>query len=149
VPDHATSDAAELTALAEALLTIQRELPRFVHRLYVPRPSLGLAQLRVLGELRRHGPLHVGELAEVLQVRLPTMTQSLDRLEAQGWVRRSTSTTDRRNIIIHLTTAGERAHERAHAEVIEQLRRRLATLSADDRAALGSVLPALERLRQE
>lgn len=149
MPDHAAEAAADLTTMAEAVLTIQRELPRVVRQLYQPPPSLGLAQLRVLGELRRRGPLHVSDLAEVLQVRLPTMTQSLDRLERQGWARRSVGATDRRNVLVRLTAEGERVYGTVYAEVIARLAERLATLRVEERAALTTMLSIIERLRQE
>ena len=149
MPDVAVPGSAEITALAEGLLALQRELPRFVRRLYEPRLSLGLAQLRVLSELHRHGSLHVGELAEVLQVRLPTMTQSLDRLEEQGWVRRCAGTADRRNVAVALTEDGAAVYAAAHAEVIARLGERLAKLNDEDRAALAAALPVVERLKGE
>lgn len=148
MPERVPEASPDLEALAEAVLTIQRELPRAVRQLYQPPPSLGLAQVRVLGELRRHGPLHVSVLAEVLQVRLPTMTQSLDRLEQRGWARRSVGATDRRHIVVELTAEGERVYAAAHAAVIARLTERLALLDDAERATLAAVLPIVERLRQ-
>jgi DNA-binding MarR family transcriptional regulator len=49
----------------------------------------------------------VSELAERLQMRQHSMVGLIDRTEAQGLVRREQSTTDRRQVYVHLTAAGE------------------------------------------
>lgn len=49
----------------------------------------------------------VSELAERLQMRQHSMVGLIDRTEAQGLVRREQSTTDRRQVNVHLTSAGE------------------------------------------
>jgi DNA-binding MarR family transcriptional regulator len=49
----------------------------------------------------------VSELAERLQMRQHSMVGLIDRTEAQGLVRREQSTTDRRQVNVHLTPAGE------------------------------------------
>ena len=49
----------------------------------------------------------VSELAERLQMRQHSMVGLIDRTEAQGFVRREPDTLDRRQVYIHLTSAGE------------------------------------------
>jgi DNA-binding MarR family transcriptional regulator len=49
----------------------------------------------------------VSELADRLQMRQHSMVGLIDRSEAQGFVRREPSTTDRRQVYVHLTPAGE------------------------------------------
>ena len=49
----------------------------------------------------------VSELADRLQLRQHSMVGLIDRTEAQGLVRRRQGTDDRRQVFIHLTSAGE------------------------------------------
>ncbi|MCL4545146.1 MAG: MarR family transcriptional regulator [Chloroflexi bacterium] len=148
-----TRDAVEpppgREALTEALLTCQRDFPRFVQQLacqYAAPTALSLVQLRLLSELCRRGPLHVSVLADELQVSLPTMTQSINRLEARGWVRRRRAQSDRRSVDVVISTAGQAIYQAAHREVIRHLDERLGRLSTEECEAIARALPALERL---
>ena len=64
----------------------------------------------------------VSELAERLQMRQHSMVGLIDRTEAQGLVRREQSTTDRRQVYIHLTPAGEAVLYRLSIEHRRELR---------------------------
>lgn len=50
----------------------------------------------------------IGELAEQLQIQHHSAVELVDRLEAGGLVRRQRSTKDRREVLVLLTTAGEK-----------------------------------------
>lgn len=67
--------------------------------------DLGLtrSQWWVLTHLFRHDGITQSELAEWLEIERPTLGRLLDRLEANGWVRRETDTQDRRAKRIFLT----------------------------------------------
>ncbi|MFK8024756.1 MAG: MarR family winged helix-turn-helix transcriptional regulator [Ilumatobacter sp.] len=63
----------------------------------------------VLATLRRHGEPHrltPGELLESMMVTSGAMTNRIDRLEGRGFVRRSKSPTDGRQVLVQLTPAG-------------------------------------------
>ena len=53
-------------------------------------------QFQVLGWLVYAGPLSQGELAERMMIEPPTLVRILDRMQSQGWIVRTASTTDRR-----------------------------------------------------
>lgn len=76
----------------------------------------------------------IGELAEQLQIQHHSAVELVDRLEASGLVRRQRGTHDRREVLVVLTSAGEKVlrelvlHHRAELfsrgpELIEALRR--------------------------
>lgn len=76
----------------------------------------------------------IGELAEQLQIQHHSAVELVDRLEASGLVRRQRGTHDRREVLVVLTSAGERVirelvlHHRAELStrgpaLIEALRR--------------------------
>lgn len=64
-----------------------------------------LKQLTLAG-----GRLPLGELAERLACVKSNVTQLVDRLEAEQWVRRAPDPADRRSIHAELTPQGERAY---------------------------------------
>jgi DNA-binding MarR family transcriptional regulator len=91
--------------------------------------SLSLAKLRALEQLdaARDG-LPLGHLAERLSCVKSNVTQLVDRLEADGFVRRLPSPADRRCVVAVITERGRescrnaaQARERAEAELLGRL----------------------------
>src|SRR5262245_45870900 len=64
-------------------------------------PALSALSVVVFG-----GPLSLGRLAEAERVRPPTMTRTVQGLEAAGLVRRETDSSDGRIVNIHATPKG-------------------------------------------
>jgi MarR family transcriptional regulator, transcriptional regulator for hemolysin len=60
----------------------------------------------VLEALAAHGPMPMGELAERLDVRPPTVSKTITRLSAQGLVKRSAAGGDGRLVSVELTEDG-------------------------------------------
>jgi DNA-binding MarR family transcriptional regulator len=102
--------------------------------------DLGLTQAkwRVLATLSDSPPLTVGQLALEVLAQQPTVTKTLDRLVAQGWVERRADAADARRSRVGLTPAGQQ-----HVAP-------LLTAARDHEAqrlrALG--VPDLERMRE-
>jgi len=68
--------------------------------------ALSDAHFAVLANLRAHGRLAVGELAQRERVSAPTMSNSVDSLAEAGLVLRVPSEDDRRRVYIEITDAG-------------------------------------------
>jgi len=64
----------------------------------------------------------VGVLAERLQILHHSAVELSHRLEVNGWIRRSRSRTDRREVLLLLSPKGERVLERLSASHREELR---------------------------
>ncbi|HEX7120656.1 MAG TPA: MarR family transcriptional regulator [Longimicrobiales bacterium] len=131
------------TPLVLALLHAAQALE---HRLEDAFADVGLSTARygVLAQLDRAGePIPLGTLAERLSCVRSNITQLVDRLEADGLVRRIADPSDRRCVLAELTPAGR---ERAMAGAA-RLREVQATfdgsLSTDDRATLERIVAAL------
>lgn len=83
--------------------------------------SLSLGDYLVLGVIRRspEGRSAPTAICDVLGRTTGGMTLTLDRLEAAGWLRRSPDPTDRRRVVVELTSAGldlaTRVNEALHA----------------------------------
>jgi DNA-binding MarR family transcriptional regulator len=107
--------------------------------------GLSLAKHGVLRILADAGePLSLSELAKRQACVRSNITQLVDRLEADGLVRRVPDPDDRRGINAVLTEAGAE-RQVAGARVIDEVRDAFsAALSDADRAALDRVLAALE-----
>jgi DNA-binding MarR family transcriptional regulator len=108
--------------------------------------GLGLGQLSALACLERNGAMTAGALAQLEQVRPPSMTKTLAALDDAGYVVRTPDPNDGRQVVVTLTDA-------ARTLLLEDRRRRdewlaalLLELSPDDRAALAAALPLLERM---
>jgi DNA-binding MarR family transcriptional regulator len=135
------SDAdAELAAdLLPRLLKLSYLLRRDMPVLFSP------AQSAVLGRLSER-PLRVGELARAEGVRVPTMTETVTRLEGQGWIKREALDGDRRAVVVRLTPIGRRLLRDLAIRRRILLRERLARLSAEQRARIAGSLTALDAL---
>lgn len=72
-----------------------------------------------------------------------TMTNRVDRLEARGLVERAPSPTDRRGVLVGLTSQGRKAVDAAFDALLERERELLADLSPGDRTQLIALLKAL------
>lgn len=95
----------------------------------------------MLAVLRRHpGTTSTpGELMSATLVTSGTMTARLKSLEARGWISRSTSDADRRQVIVTLTVPGRALFDRVFEEILECQRRLIDCLGDDERSQLSSI----------
>jgi DNA-binding MarR family transcriptional regulator len=109
------------------------------------RVGLSSAKYTVLAKLARAGePLTLSDLAAQVSCVRSNMTQLVDRLEAEGLVRRVDDPEDRRVVRAALTKLGEE-REAAGAEQMNQIQSQVATmLTKSDRTVLERVLSALK-----
>lgn len=111
--------------------------------------SVTLTQLSAMGTLKKHGPMSAGELAACEQVQPPSMTKVLANLDERGLVRREAHPTDRRQAIIAITEAGLALLDSERRSRDAWLARRLAELSAQERAILRGAVPVLAKLAEQ
>lgn len=109
-------------------------------------PGLTISQLSALASIERSGPITLGDLARVEQVQPPTMTALAGKLEAAGLVARSIDATDRRVNRVAVSAQGAHLLARHRKQKNAYLERRLATLSASDRATLARACDIMEQL---
>jgi DNA-binding MarR family transcriptional regulator len=128
---------------------------RLARRLRVERtvpglgePALSDTQLAALAALDRHGAMTPGELAEHEKVQPPSMTRVIAALVDSGLVVRAPHPTDRRQVILTASKGGRDLVSKAKRRRDAWLAKRLAELSPQERAALRSAAPVLEKLSQ-
>ncbi|HEY7358437.1 MAG TPA: MarR family winged helix-turn-helix transcriptional regulator [Ktedonobacterales bacterium] len=115
-PRAAANDAPDQVQLTkveyEALAAFRYALRRFLRfseqtaRASGVTPQQHQVLLAIKGFPGRES-VTISELAERLQMRQHSMVGLIDRIEAQGLVRREAGTTDRRHVYVCLTPAGE------------------------------------------
>lgn len=113
----------------------------------VPRDNgLTAAQREVLRLLTLRPGLRTSEVAATLHLRANSASGLLSALVRAGWLRREQDVEDRRSARFWATEqgVGQRAGQRGTG--VGALGVALRELDADDQAAIGAALPALERL---
>ncbi len=107
--------------------------------------QLSVAKFGVLGHLVDAGKaIPLSELAARVNCVRSNVTQMVDRLEADGLVRRTLDPSDRRVILAELTEEG-RKRQTAGAERMQALEQQMeGTIGDDDRAVIRRAMRALE-----
>jgi DNA-binding MarR family transcriptional regulator len=140
-------DLDDTRALALDLVLTSTRLVRLVSsQLDIP---LSLPQSRALAELREHGALRISVLAKSQRCSQPSMTTLVDRLEAAGYVTRSTDPTDARAVLVEVTALGLETVARAGEAIAEALAEPLAHLTRAERAEIARSLDSLRHVTAE
>jgi DNA-binding MarR family transcriptional regulator len=92
------------------------------------------------------GPRRITELAELEGLAQPTVTQLVQRLEQQGWVKRDRPADDGRVVLLSLTRAGRSALDAFRAEVSAAFRADMDAMTDEQIAALESATETLGTL---
>ncbi|MHA0286023.1 MarR family winged helix-turn-helix transcriptional regulator [Mycobacterium sp. C3-094] len=135
-------EASAATELRESMMAVTRQLRR--HR---PDNGLTLSQMQLLGEISRAGVTAPAELGVRLGVRVQSLTDSLNELEARGLIARRPDAADRRRQLVEITPEGTVILDADRAErdawLHTTMRERLSTLEFD---LLMLVAPILRKL---
>jgi DNA-binding MarR family transcriptional regulator len=112
--------------------------------------DLSVIQARLLGILRDRRPT-INGLAEFLQLDKSSVTGLVDRAQDRGLVKRTTSTTDRRSVLVGITASGRALIDRVSVAFETEIEVLVSDLSPAQRARLSalasSVAVADARLR--
>jgi DNA-binding MarR family transcriptional regulator len=124
--------------------------PRISYYAYLLRrvggTDFGVIQSAVIGRLYQRSPQRVSRLAQAERVRLPTMTETVNRLHGQGWVAKEADPLDARCVLVSLTDKGRRLMVSATAKRTRYTRELLVALPEEERRAVADVLRVLDRL---
>jgi DNA-binding MarR family transcriptional regulator len=146
--DARMMDGARAERLADRLhsasIHLLRRLRRQDDASGVTAPHLSALSVLVFGGART-----LGELAAAEQVRPPSMTRIVQKLEREGLVERKADPADRRAVRLRATDAGRRILEEGRARRVHSLAERLRALDADDLACLERAAGLLEGIVRE
>jgi len=141
-PDVDVSPMAVIGRLSEAAWLVSRD---HLEPLFT-KMGLRSGEFDVLATLRRSGPpfaLTPTALYEATMVTSGAMTGRLDRLERAGFIRRGPHPTDRRGVVVELTAQGRSLVDDILVAHVENERKILAGLSAEEQAQLAGLLKKL------
>ncbi|MDR5683834.1 MAG: MarR family transcriptional regulator [Armatimonadota bacterium] len=128
------------------LLTCTNLITAEIRRRLRRRFGTTLPRFDLLAQLERNPRgLRMGELSRRMMVTTGNVTALVDRLEAEGWIRRRADPQDRRSVLVHLTPAGRRAFARmarTHEAWIVEL---FSDLSGEDIETLHALLGRLKQ----
>ena len=94
--------------------------------------GLNVSRHRAIAVISRMQPCPMGELADFSAVDRTTMTRTVDQLFANGLVERTVPATDRRQVLLTVTGAGQALHQRALQAVYRVNRRALDGIPEED-----------------
>lgn len=120
--------------------TVPRDWRAAIDRRLAP---LGLSQAKwqpLLYLLRAEEPPTQADIARFLEVESPTVVRLLDRLEADGWIRRKTCPGDRRARRIHLTDRARVLGHDIEGAVMDVRSQLLGSVTPDEMARCIDVL---------
>lgn len=140
-PERAARTADRLHSAAIHLL---RRLRRHDDAAGIGAPHLSALSVVVFG-----GPVTLGELAAAEQVRAPTMTRIVQKLEREGLVTRETDPGDRRVARVRATERGIGVLREGRGRRVASLTERLLALDPEELAALERTVEILERVVRE
>jgi len=131
----------ETHRITEAVARAGRVLVGIATRSLARAGDVTFAQFRVLALLaKRDDPLTLGQLANALEIHASSAHRLCSRLEAKGLVTRRPSPTDRRIVVLSLTTAGDRAVQDVVDERRQALEPIVSRLSDAERQSLVECL---------
>ena len=147
MPQQTRSDAGLATALRISVSRLARRLraDRLSKGL---EPGLSETQLAALAALERHSAMTPGELADYEKVQPPSMTRVIAALEERGLVMREPHATDRRQVVLSVTSHGRDVVHQSRRLREAWLAQRLRELTPAQRAVLRQAAPILEKLSQ-
>ena len=138
---RAKTDLAKSTKSLMFVVGYVQRLLRFEVR----HEKIGWTALMVLKDLDFLGPSSQRMLAEIEQVRAPTMTVLINQMEREGWVQRRPDPDDARSYRVTLTTRGtKQLRETGHVLQI-RLETELGTLAIGDTGTLATSLAEMAK----
>jgi DNA-binding MarR family transcriptional regulator len=120
--EHGWGDAADGMAAVTSLMRAQQIVSARVEEVLRPY-ALTFARYEVLMLLllSRRGALPMARIGDRLQVHPASVTNAVDRLEAQGFVRRTPHPTDRRTTLVEITDDGRSVATKATDDLNERV----------------------------
>ena len=105
--------------------------------------TVGQGQPSILANLLRHGPQTQKKLSDRCHMDVTTMSRTLDRMEAAGFVARDDNPDCRRSYLIRLTPLGEEKARRVQEIFAGYDSRLMGSITEEEAVTLCSILQKL------
>jgi DNA-binding MarR family transcriptional regulator len=135
--------ATEEVRLAGMLLSLLPRIGKLAGQVAHDRGAITLERARILWQLVE-APRRSGELAQRCALTPASVSELVDSLERDGFVRRSEDRNDRRVVVVEITSRGRREIERVGELMTAPVAKIIASLSAEKRARLAAALADLQ-----
>lgn len=142
-PGDWSSDSAAYRVARVTAHTVPRVMGALSASLREKDESLHPAQMQVL-MMMHAGELSPSQLAERLEVSLPTISKTVSVLERRGWIERSADEHDRRRVALRLTSEGRETVKSVLTYGIEQLARTLSVATDEELDTIETGMHALQ-----
>jgi DNA-binding MarR family transcriptional regulator/N-acetylglutamate synthase-like GNAT family acetyltransferase len=116
-----------------------------VHQEYLAS-SFSLGQVRILYELAHRPGAIASDLSSELRLDPGYLSRTLQDFEGRGFLRRKTSSTDRRQSLLLLTKRGREAFARLDARARDGIQKMLVSVPESDQSRLLSAMGTIEKL---
>jgi DNA-binding MarR family transcriptional regulator len=135
--------ATEEVRLAGMLLSLLPRIGKLAGQVAHDRGAISLERARILWQLVE-APRRSGELAQRCALTPGSVSELVDSLEGDGFVRRSEDRNDRRVVVVEITGRGKREIERVGELMTAPVAKIIAGLSGEKRSRLAAALADLQ-----
>lgn len=144
-PERPASRAptTEDARLAGMLLSLLPRIGKIAGQVAHERGAMTLERARILWQLTE-SPRRSGEIAQRCALTPASVSELVDSLERDGYVRRSEDRNDRRVVVVEITARGKREIERVGELMTAPVAKIIASLSADKRTRIAAALADLQ-----
>jgi DNA-binding MarR family transcriptional regulator len=125
------------------LLSLLPRIGKIAAQVAHERGAITLERARILWQLVE-APRRSGELAQRCALTPASVSELVDSLERDGFVRRSEDRTDRRVVVVEITARGRREIERVGELMRAPVAKIIAGLSSEQRVRLAAALTDLQ-----
>lgn len=135
--------STEDVRVAGMLLSLLPRIGKIAAQVAHERGAITLERARILWQLVE-APRRSGELAQRCALTPASVSELVDSLERDGFVRRSEDATDRRVVVVEITARGRREIDRVGELMRAPVAKIIAGLSAEKRVRLAAALTDLQ-----
>jgi len=108
--------------------------------------SVNMSQLKAMTVFSEDSPLSMGELCKMANVKMPSMTEVVDRFEKEGVLERIRDNEDRRVVKVKMTAKGKKMHQEVLKRRADELTKMFGVLITKDREKLVDSLKSVSEI---
>ena len=98
--------------------------------------AVNMSQLKAMTAFSEDSLLSMGELCKMANIKMPSMTEVVDRFEKEGILERIRNNEDRRVVKVKMTAKGKKMHKEVLKRRADELTKMFGVLTTEDRTKL-------------
>jgi DNA-binding MarR family transcriptional regulator len=98
--------------------------------------AVNMSQLKAMTAFSEDSLLSMGELCKMANIKMPSMTEVVDRFEKEGILERIRNNEDRRVVKVKMTEKGKKMHKEVLKRRADELTKMFGVLTTEDRTKL-------------